>query len=424
MTKKGKWMVASVVLILGLLIAGFGCAPATPPTEEVETLNFGVLAPISGPMGVAGVDIARGLELWADDVNSRGGFDIGGVTYMAKAIQYDDGGFLPAESLEAFQRGYQRDGTKFWMSTGVQAINEPIAEWSQANAPDTLYTLWGVSPAISPKYPNIIGTNYWAINAAPYMLYYKEVLGVETMVNMTPDAAFGLDSKTWATVGARAAGIEILAQMNFPLDAPDYRSVMQQAMSYNPDLIFVNAGGALQEVAMEAALYELGYEGLKFETNFDLTAALDKMPESYLEGLGNPNPQFPTPADGEIPYNLYTAYDEKWPGEWADHAQIIGCIIGPFLETAIKGANSIDPEDILAWLSANKNNIDHPVFGKCVMTGEAIWGVDRFLANPYWYAEIRGGVSKVITTLPIDPFLTTYVDTTRDVLMEAGMLEE
>ena len=63
MTKKGKWMVASVVLILGLLIAGFGCAPATPPTEEVETLNFGVLAPISGPMGVAGVDIARGLEL-------------------------------------------------------------------------------------------------------------------------------------------------------------------------------------------------------------------------------------------------------------------------------------------------------------------------------------------------------------------------
>jgi len=244
---------------------------------------------------------------------------------------------------------------------------------------------------------------------------------VKTMVNMTPDAAFGIDSKTWTTVGARAAGVQI-TDLTFPLDAPDYRSVMQQAMSSNPDLIFVNAGGALQEVSMESSLYELGYKGLKFETNFDLTAALQKMPQSYLEGLGNPNPQFTTPAEGQIAYNLYTAYNQKWPGQWADHAQIIGCIIGPLWELAIKGANSIDPKDILAWLAANKNDIEHPVFGKSAMTGKAVWGVDNYLANPYWFAEIRGGVSKVITTLPIEPMLTTYLDSTKAVLKEAGML--
>ena len=62
-----------------ILIAALLCATTWTAAAANETLKIGVIGPMSGPAAQWGVELARGAEMKADEINAAGGLKIGNV---------------------------------------------------------------------------------------------------------------------------------------------------------------------------------------------------------------------------------------------------------------------------------------------------------------------------------------------------------
>src|SRR5258708_24241080 len=94
------------VEVLSLVVAGSShAAPA-------QTLKLGVLATLSGAGTAWGIAMQGAAELAAEDVNGRGGLDVGGKKYKVEVVAYDDH-YKAADALTAFNRLVFDDGIKF-----------------------------------------------------------------------------------------------------------------------------------------------------------------------------------------------------------------------------------------------------------------------------------------------------------------------
>jgi branched-chain amino acid transport system substrate-binding protein len=94
-----------------------------------ETLKIGAVAPKTGPLaGGAAVTYWPNVQLWANDVNARGGLDVGGTKMMIEIIEYDDQ-TNPGQTIAAVQRLATQDGADFILppySTGLNLAAAPI----------------------------------------------------------------------------------------------------------------------------------------------------------------------------------------------------------------------------------------------------------------------------------------------------------
>ena len=94
-----------------------------------ETLTIGAVAPKTGGLaGGAAVTHWPNIQLWVEEVNGRGGLDVGGTKYMIEVIEYDDQ-TNPGETIKAIQRLATRDGADFILapySTGFNLAAAPI----------------------------------------------------------------------------------------------------------------------------------------------------------------------------------------------------------------------------------------------------------------------------------------------------------
>src|SRR5439155_492143 len=61
----------------------------TPSAAEDKTLTIGVLGPLSGGAASYGVEMVRGAEMKADELNKAGGLKVGGDVYKIKLVSYD-----------------------------------------------------------------------------------------------------------------------------------------------------------------------------------------------------------------------------------------------------------------------------------------------------------------------------------------------
>ena len=93
--KKRAFLKLSASAVLALSIGSVHAA---------ETLKIGAVAPKTGGLaGGAVVSFWPNVKLWAHDVNTRGGLDVGGTKYMVEIIEYDDQ-TNPGETIKAVQR--------------------------------------------------------------------------------------------------------------------------------------------------------------------------------------------------------------------------------------------------------------------------------------------------------------------------------
>src|SRR3979490_1482566 len=78
------------------------CAVSSFPASA-QTLKLGVLATLSGAGTAWGIAMQGAAELAAEDVNSKGGLEVGGKKYQVEVIAYDDH-YKAADALTAFNR--------------------------------------------------------------------------------------------------------------------------------------------------------------------------------------------------------------------------------------------------------------------------------------------------------------------------------
>ena len=114
-------------------LLGIGLAAAmalgAAAVQAQETLTIGAVGPKTGPLaGGAVVTFWPNVQLWAHDVNARGGLDVGGTKYMVEIVEYDDQ-TNPAQTIAAVQRLATQDEADFILApygTGLNIAAAPI----------------------------------------------------------------------------------------------------------------------------------------------------------------------------------------------------------------------------------------------------------------------------------------------------------
>ena len=209
---------------------------------SAETIKIGAAAPKTGPLaGGAAVSQWPNVQLWAAQVNERGGINVGGTMMPVEVIEYDDQ-TNPGETIKAIQRLATQDEVHFIVSpygTGLVVAAAPIfARYG--------YPLIAVSaitdqqPALSKQFPDMFftlgTTSALAEDTVKILTDMRDAgqLGNKiAMVNVAD--AFGIELADVARGKFTEAGFEIVYDTSYPLGTQDLSPVMKGAKATAPD---------------------------------------------------------------------------------------------------------------------------------------------------------------------------------------------
>ena len=207
-----------------------------------ETITFGASAPKTGPLaGGSSVTHWPAIALWVNDVNARGGIDVGGTRMMVEVIEYDD-----ATSNENAIRNIQRlatvDEVDFLIApygTGINLATAPIiAQYGYPHLAVTAVTD-GVD-TFAERWPNsfwTLGTSAETASSAADVLAdlrdRGEIGNRVALVNVAD--AFGIELANAGKPALEAAGFEIVYEASYPPTTQDFAPIISAAAAVDPD---------------------------------------------------------------------------------------------------------------------------------------------------------------------------------------------
>jgi len=386
---KRKWFSLLTFLILASLVLG-ACAQATeapateapaPATEEMSeepmateemeapamaetTLTLGYTASLTGRLNVSSGRQDKGLQLWIEDVNAAGGFQVGNEMVNFEPIFYDD-----ESTNERVQELYTRLATE-------DNADFLISPYSSG--------LTGAAAVIAEQYGKVMITT-GAASDSTYMLGYTGVYqaytpasrylagAVDQLQNLDPtmtDVAFvhendqfSTDVVTAAKDYAESLGFNVVLFEGYDSETTDFGPFINKVEAAAPQALL--GGGHFQDGSTFARqLYEKGVELAYIallvappEPDFAELgdAAYGIIGPSQWEPLAEFTPESaaaaglewfgPTGAEFVAEYNA--AYDEE-----PSYHSAGGYVAGLILQKAIMDAGSYDPDAVKAALDA------------------------------------------------------------------------
>ena len=431
MKRVTKYVAVGLMLILLVVVGVLSCrAPEEPPVEptpaeptpvEAKVLKVGGIYPLSGPEACYGLPESQGLHVWADDMNARGGIEVGGVTYTFQVFDYDDKGNIPAEALKCARKAVLEDGVRYFFGNPTPPLVEAIAPFFLEH--EAFHMLMGASSALNPAWPNLIATNTgWPQYAVLGMQHVRESYPeVQRVAITTIDAPYGEEEMLWATIAVKAQGFDIVFQEFHAPDTVDWYPVLTPLLATEPDLIYLGTVAQSVSPALVETARALGYTGKWYNDSWSITLLLEKVPLEYIEGFVAPKPDIDDPAlAGEDLARLYQEYVRRWPGEWLPN------VYAPWLSFSlmVKGmelADSVDPHTVWETLEATQP-IEHPMLGESYWGGEEMFGINTFLMTPCFIGEIRGGKHTIVANLSFAEWYKAHKDVVLTEMKAAGRL--
>ena len=83
-------IIFSAALATSLLAAGCGAGATTNADSGSGPIKVGAAVSDTGKFSIEGKSTKHGYEMWADEVNARGGINVGGTKRKVQMIYYDD----------------------------------------------------------------------------------------------------------------------------------------------------------------------------------------------------------------------------------------------------------------------------------------------------------------------------------------------
>lgn len=293
----------------GLLLTA-SCGP------DVPTVNFSVILPMTGPAGIYGEEIANGIQLRHDRLTA-GGEEL---AYNVVIDVIDSEGDAPqaASLLE----------TAF--STSLAAIGGVTSDEALAMVPvadDAGRVL--VSPSASS--PELSGASEYfyrlfpsaEIEASTMATFLRDRVNVQRLALVVEDSAFGT---SLADSVELVWGTELAGRATFT-PASDQNAMVQEALGYEADGIYVAASGAALAEAIQA-LRLAGFEGrgkrLATSSSLAIEAVLDAAGPA-ANGVYLTAPVFDVDSPDEPTASFVAEYREKFtdPAAWTAYQEAV-----------------------------------------------------------------------------------------------------
>jgi branched-chain amino acid transport system substrate-binding protein len=366
---KRRWLSRAGALAAAM---GFGVAVA----QAQQEIKIGCGMALTGGLAANGKAALIAMEIWADDVNARGGL----IGRKVKLICYDDQ-TNPATIPGIYTKLLDVDKVDLVVSGyGTNLIAPAMPIIMQRNL--TFMTLFGLDVNAKFKYDR-----YFQIMPAgpePAIDWSRGFFDAAMALSPKPTtvALVGADAEYphAALIGARFHAqqlrLKIVYDKTYPPNTVDYSPIVRAIQATNPDLVFVasyppdTAGmvRAANEVGLKTKMFGGGMVGTQF-------AAFKTQLGPLLNGVTNY--EFWTPeAAGKLPFvsRFLVKYQARAAKEKVDP---LGYYLPPYsyammevLEQAIEGTKGLDQKKLAEYIHANE-------FATAV-------GVVRFAKNGEW----------------------------------------
>lgn len=332
---------------------------------SADTIKIGASAPKSGPLaGGAAMTHWPNVYMWVEEVNERGGLQVGDQQMQIELIEYDDQ--TSAETaIQNIQRLATQDQVDFLItpySTGINVATAPmIAQYGYPHITTSAATD-GVAE-FAERWPN----SFWMLGTATQLAEGA----VQTLVKLRDNGdigdtvalvhvadAFGLELVNAAKGELEEAGFEIVYEASYPLGTQDVAPIISGAAAANPDsfVAFSYPGDtfALTEQAQIQGL-EVGAFYTGVGTAFPPYAGRFGAAAEGVLGIGGINVEDPNIADY---IERHQASAGAGPDFWASATTYAGLQV---LEQAIEAAGTLDRAEVI---EAIKNGTFDTVIGE------------------------------------------------------------
>jgi branched-chain amino acid transport system substrate-binding protein len=302
---------------VGALSMGF---PAIRTRAAAPTIKCGVITSLSGENRFGGNLTRRGYDLWAEEINKKGGVEIGGERFKVE-MSYGDAQSKPSSGADAAERLIVQEDVNVLFgpyTSGVTLAVQPISAKyrvpmisGSAESPNVWLDKppfnFGMIPAVDLSTNKSIGVIAEAAGGDPKTV---GVIGV--------NEPFSKETAEGFRDGVSQAGLELTSFELFPSKA-DLTPIVSKLKSEDPDIVAV---GGHEEVLI----------------NFVKTAkSLNFRPKAIVMHYGVTAPAFADQlggdADGVLGISLWTPhlpykddlfgtaadYDDLSYGRWGSH---------------------------------------------------------------------------------------------------------
>jgi len=339
-----------------LALAAAGVLAAGSAFAE-DMLKLGAIAPKTGPLaGGATVTQWPNVQLWVEQVNARGGLNVGGTMMKIELIEYDDK-TNPGEHIKLAQRLANQDKVDFVVApygTGFNIATAPI--YGKFGYPMiAVSAITDKMEELTARYPNLfftLGTTTAFVEGVKEILVEQRdagAIGNEiAMVNVAD--AFGIELADRARELFTEAGFDIIYDKSYPLGTPDLSPVMKGAKD----------SGAKAFVAWSYPPDSFGLAEQAIIEDLDVNV--------YYSAVATSFPAFGDAYGGKINNVLGaggTNVDDPKIAEYRDaHLQITGKVADywasantyaalQILEQAIEGAGTKDRDVVTQYIKDN-----------------------------------------------------------------------
>lgn len=345
-------------------------------------IKVGAIAPKTGPLaGGAVVTQWPNIHLWVEEVNARGGLNVGGEMMTIELIEYDDK-TNPGEHIKLAQRLATQDKVDFVVApygTGFNIATAPI--YGKFGYPMiAVSAITDKMEELTTRYPNLfftLGTTTAFVDGVKEILVEQREAGAIgneiAMVNVAD--AFGIELADRARELFSEAGFDIIYDKSYPLGTPDLSPVMKGAKesgakafvawSYPPDSF-----GLAEQAIIEDLDVNVYYSAVA--TSFPSFGNAYGSKINNVLGAGGTNVDDPKIAEYR---EAHMAITGKVADYWASANTYASLQI---LEQAIEGAGTLDREVVTQYI---KDNTFDTVMGDLSFTNNfsnTFWSVGQW----------------------------------------------
>jgi branched-chain amino acid transport system substrate-binding protein len=381
-------------LLLGASGAALAALMLTGAAAAQEKITLGASAPKTGPLA-AGAEVTHwpAIKLWLNDVNARGGIDVGGTKMLVEVIEADDK-TSGEEAIKNYQRFATVDNVDFVVapySTGLNIAAAPII--AQYGYPQLGATAVGDGfEALAERWPN----SYWLLGSSK--AFAEDLAGVlkgmrdagqigskVAVVNVAD--AFGIELMAAGKPALEAAGFEIVYEASYPLQQQDFAPIIQAAQAADPDafVAFSYPGDTFGLSAQaKIANLDVGAFYVGVATAFPAYLGANGAAAEGVLGAGGINPDAAGMPEWRARHKEVTGSDADY---WASAMTYASLEI---LEQAITRAGTLDKAAVLA---AIKQGPFQTVMGELDLTNNVnpkFWTVGQWQGGVFYGVAADG----------------------------------
>ncbi|WP_333835229.1 ABC transporter substrate-binding protein, partial [Rubrimonas sp.] len=211
------------------------------PAFAQQTINIGVIQPLSGPNAQFGINSRNGIQLVADEINAAGGIQSMGGAQINLIIA--DATSNPTQAATVAQRMMSQDNVVAVLGAFASSLTLAISEVTERRGVP-LMTMSFSDEITGRGFENVfqvvsVGS---AIGAAQFQytrqLAERNGRPLERIAIMYEDTAYGTSQSAGLRAGAAEAGIEIAMDEAYPLGITDVSPLINQLRRSGAQAVF------------------------------------------------------------------------------------------------------------------------------------------------------------------------------------------